>query len=66
MKSKIGQVITPVGDLNVSVFYRSKDHMTITPQKINNTNSFLLKSNYFKPDEGDKIINSDDFQLRNR
>ncbi|GIY84146.1 autophagy-related protein 13 homolog [Caerostris extrusa] len=58
--NKIGQILTPVGNLKVSIYYRSKDNLMITPQKIEKGNSFMLKSDYFKPDMNSKISNSDD------
>lgn len=49
-KSKIGEVLTPVGTIKMSVSYRSKDDMTITPQKVEKGSPFMMKSDYFKPD----------------
>ncbi|CAL1287459.1 unnamed protein product [Larinioides sclopetarius] len=63
MKSKIGQVLTPVGTLKVSISYRSKDNLTITPQKVEKGNPFMLKSDYFKPDMHPKISSSDEYNL---
>lgn len=50
LRSKIGEVLTPVGTIKMSVSYRSKDDMTITPQKVEKGSSFMMKSDYFKPD----------------
>ncbi|XP_035220754.1 autophagy-related protein 13-like isoform X1 [Stegodyphus dumicola] len=52
--SKIGEVLTPVGTLRMSVSYRSKDDMTITPQKVEKGSPFMVKSDYFKPDMSPK------------
>ncbi|XP_054708937.1 autophagy-related protein 13-like isoform X2 [Uloborus diversus] len=48
--SKIGEVLTPVGTIRMSVSYRSKDDMTITPQKVEKGSPFMVKSDYFMPD----------------
>ncbi|GFR28741.1 autophagy-related protein 13 homolog [Trichonephila clavata] len=62
IKSKIGQVLTPVGTLKVSILYRSKDNLTITPQEVDKGSPFMLKSDYFKPDINSKISNSDGYK----
>ncbi|GFY46844.1 autophagy-related protein 13 homolog [Trichonephila inaurata madagascariensis] len=62
IKSKIGQVLTPVGTLKVSILYRSKDNLTITPQEVDKGNPFMLKSDYFKPDINSKISHSDGYK----
>ncbi|GFV81149.1 autophagy-related protein 13 [Trichonephila clavipes] len=62
IKSKIGQVLTPVGTLKVSILYRSKENLTITPQEVDKGNLFMLKSDYFKPDINSKISHSDGYK----
>lgn len=40
----------------MTVSYRSKDDMTITPQKVEKGSPFMMKSDYFKPDMNPKRL----------